>query len=478
MIAPSRRSILLGCAVLLLAAGFTRYHAVQADPHAVFYTAIGQQQLFFNVLAALDQADYVESKQLRDELLKKREATGFLPETKTSPTGTTRSDLANVLSRSVTLEGDDLWTAYLANQFAIEAARRRNTDEVLRIYCERGLGREGCKDDNTHTKDAEELKEKAFVVDPVERSAQGALNGLEGTIGSSTDTTSEDQKTRREITDPNNKDPKAYPFDPYVAQLEKESTNNSLAKKALDRLRAGTRAAFAPNTINPTAYNELKPNNQQEATLPRDPDESPEVYITRYMENVGGLLAVSNQFQESAQRGIVAVQAGQDAAESEGALADTVLPPNTDKQGYIKDLTPQIDVPAYAKAGTTKEAINTLANTEQNLAYAPSQAESVIGTQELVERGAANPAPAQPAANGQAVLGTVDIDPEFDPTHNQNLTKQLTPGTNPAGFHHEQGAAHLLKALGYQADRGGCGCSVNAAANDFGQAIIRRINGK
>jgi len=31
-----------------------------ADPHAVFYTDRAQEQLFFNVLAALNQADYVE----------------------------------------------------------------------------------------------------------------------------------------------------------------------------------------------------------------------------------------------------------------------------------------------------------------------------------------------------------------------------------------------------------------------------------
>lgn len=31
-----------------------------ADPHAVFYTDRGQEQVFFNVLAALNQADYVE----------------------------------------------------------------------------------------------------------------------------------------------------------------------------------------------------------------------------------------------------------------------------------------------------------------------------------------------------------------------------------------------------------------------------------
>ena len=46
-------------AVLVILFGLNTQTAF-ADPHAVFYTVSGQQQLFFNMLAALDQADYVE----------------------------------------------------------------------------------------------------------------------------------------------------------------------------------------------------------------------------------------------------------------------------------------------------------------------------------------------------------------------------------------------------------------------------------
>ncbi len=46
---------------LLLVMGFAlRPKAALADPHAVFYTVKGQEQVFRNVLAALNQADYVE----------------------------------------------------------------------------------------------------------------------------------------------------------------------------------------------------------------------------------------------------------------------------------------------------------------------------------------------------------------------------------------------------------------------------------
>lgn len=49
------------CASLALAAlALLAPHEAFADPHAVFYTDTGQKQVFFNVLAALNQADYVE----------------------------------------------------------------------------------------------------------------------------------------------------------------------------------------------------------------------------------------------------------------------------------------------------------------------------------------------------------------------------------------------------------------------------------
>lgn len=70
--APARRSwtqddttvrrfiaVLLAAGVALGILGFLAPTA-WADPHAVFYTDKGQEQVFYNVLAALNQADYVE----------------------------------------------------------------------------------------------------------------------------------------------------------------------------------------------------------------------------------------------------------------------------------------------------------------------------------------------------------------------------------------------------------------------------------
>ncbi len=123
-----------------------------ADPHAVFYTDRAQEQLFYNVLAALNQADYVESgiegsPYSRAQLLANREKQGFAPETLTTKNllvASTHTDLPSVVSRNITLEGNDLWTAYLVNQFALEVKTRRETSELIRDLCTVGLGFTEC----------------------------------------------------------------------------------------------------------------------------------------------------------------------------------------------------------------------------------------------------------------------------------------------------------------------------------------------
>jgi len=50
----------LGIAMLVGTGMWILPRAAYADPHAVFYTDRAQEQLFYNFLAALNQADYVE----------------------------------------------------------------------------------------------------------------------------------------------------------------------------------------------------------------------------------------------------------------------------------------------------------------------------------------------------------------------------------------------------------------------------------
>lgn len=153
-----------------------------ADPHAVFYTDRAQEQFFYNSLAALNQADFVEPSlsdgtgRTREELLGRRSAAVAQNQPVTPPKQgqsenfiqeqnplitQTHTDLPAILSRSVTLEGNDLWTAYLVNQFALETATRRSTSELARIFCERGLGRVGCS-----SEPKAQQQESAFITKP------------------------------------------------------------------------------------------------------------------------------------------------------------------------------------------------------------------------------------------------------------------------------------------------------------------------
>ncbi|MEX2054840.1 MAG: hypothetical protein WD972_01535, partial [Candidatus Andersenbacteria bacterium] len=223
-----------------------------ADPHAMFFTTVGQQQLFFNVLAALNQTDYVETEQARIFRLNERRQAGAPPEPEQSVTGSTRTNLSAIISRSVTLEGDDLWTAYLSHQFALEAARRRNTDEALRILCERSLGRAGCEDTITDSRKAEADKKQAFIVDPIERAAEPVLRGVEGVLSSNYNPNSYDQQKREDIATLSNNDEakRPYPFDPAMAELNAKLNYNDPQAAALsvavERLKATTRRANAP----------------------------------------------------------------------------------------------------------------------------------------------------------------------------------------------------------------------------------------
>ncbi len=156
------RIIIIASLVLLGTGGSARI--ARADPHAMFYTAIGQQQLFFNVLAALDQADYVETAQKREQLRLQREQVSAKPqfkkETESGGRFVQQSQIQpdsayepgqgsalgtpTLLNRSVTLEGGDLYTDQLVRLFGAESARRNSMSELLRTLCDFGLGFKNC----------------------------------------------------------------------------------------------------------------------------------------------------------------------------------------------------------------------------------------------------------------------------------------------------------------------------------------------
>ena len=192
-----------------------------ADPHGIFYTAIGQQQLFFNVLAALDQADYVETAFDREARRKAREAVSaeqpFAKETESGGRFTKETEVASdsgyltqpgtptLLNRAVTLDGADLYTDQLVREFGAESARRNAAAELLQTLCAYGFGIKECDNEikpglTPEQRQAEVLameqrRREAVVVDPLEWQAMPVLNGVLAALNSGT----EEDETERAL---------------------------------------------------------------------------------------------------------------------------------------------------------------------------------------------------------------------------------------------------------------------------------------
>lgn len=144
-----------------------------ADPHAVFYTATGQRQLFFNLLASLNQADYVEpaeGENSRESLAKlynselNAESLGLASGDDPSLTldallSSTQTDLSAVVTRPITLDGEDQFASYLAYQQALEVARRAALKQWSEMALCEVLGRPNCD------LDKDELSEKSYGFD-------------------------------------------------------------------------------------------------------------------------------------------------------------------------------------------------------------------------------------------------------------------------------------------------------------------------
>lgn len=510
-------AILLG--VLLL---FGQVNQAWADPHAVFYTATGQQQLFFNVLAALDQADYVEPAESttgtpaglsRAELLKDRTAAGFGAETDTALKAT-KTKLAGVVTRSITLEGNDLWSSYLTLQFALEVTRRRNTDEIVRIFCERGLGLPNCENTNKDVAKKIEKQEQAYVRDPNKVTANPTLRGSFSALLSGLPGQQEDARETLKETVGDNEPSLPLAYDSAIADWWKAAQRNKGANVAAHAALA-TMLTHYPVPVNGAIWDyvdvkdnggvELKSHNDLVAqgilpssftatanaqdpaeTFPLDPDtlNGHEALVAMALNNSAGL-------RSSAEAAAERYEAQTDETTVDGAVPDVSLNTSAGNDKDIGEIGILVKTPAHAKVAVTKAVTEGVLDAEQNTKFVVTDSENTPGTVQSVERqvnekekqalgtsGAGSPQVSgattqQPAG---AILGIISEEPGEDPTHHSEV-KALPPDSNLTGFHHEQGPAHLLQAVGHGSDRGGCGCSAQTATNHFGANIIRRIIG-
>lgn len=415
----------------------------KADPHALYFTTVGQQQLFFNILAALDQADYVEpatGPNSRANLLEKRDAAAT---SSPAPTAEDRlentiTNLPTVLTRQITLEGYDFWTAYQAQLLAIEVARRNGLDELARVFCERALGRAGCSNKITAA-NLTQSQDEAFVRDPQNRlkevGAGGATALSSGTIS--------DLAKRNEYKNPTKPEllrPRTY--DPFAARFNQETATNAVTDRAAARIRAGVSEAGNAALGNP--YGDLAIAADGKVRT-RQPDGDAIASSLQAMLNApDAALVASLEGQEKIQ----AFQAAEQG--TGGTLADSkpVLP--TDTNAQVLDIKNVITTPVGAKEAQLAGLTNIIGNASSNLAYAPAAAESNVGDDPLVS-GRAQVSGIQTSINqpGQ-VAGIFDwIIPLVQKIY-QYYDKDKTPtnpGVNPITPTKEEGLLNATQAL-------------------------------
>lgn len=479
-----------------------------ADPHALFYTAVGQQQLFFNMLAALDQADYVEpaidnlgtpNADSRQELLDRRTSAGFSGEDN-SQLNATKTELATILTRGVTLEGQDLWTAYVLHAQTLEAQRRNNVDHFLRMLCENGLGFANCEDsisertDKSNTdgvKEQEERRKKAIDLDPVERKSQGIVGGIIGALFSSFNPQSADQQARTEANEKGSEQATTIPFDSSAAGLQEKNASQVAKRATIDRILLGAANVYLPPVLNTRALDNLTIDpsvnevslNAETSVLAEDP-----TYLNRYAGKIGTLANLPLSASEVAEQGRAKVEIFKEREEEQGFIATgrtnvkQLAGNSAPGQAVLGEVEGQVIVPAKVKADTVASGLNTLGSAEENLKYSGYDP-NTPGDDELVHRdnnvaGAQSRNSTVLGANSGSVLGEFDDDVYYEDLADEHDPKPaIDPAqVNPAGVHHEQGAGHFLFATGYKSEFGGCGCHVRDVVNDHGQALIRRIN--
>lgn len=172
--APARRGARLGvlCAVLAITAStlfLIRPKIAYADPHAVFYTDRGQEQVFFNVLAALNQADYVEAPGEPAVAIARAigdfNVSGIQPPPVPPPTITYEKDelgnirvihsppplpderlpLPRLRTRAVTPDNGDVYTRELLQRRALAEAQRTELANLICGFRRVLLGTEGAR---------------------------------------------------------------------------------------------------------------------------------------------------------------------------------------------------------------------------------------------------------------------------------------------------------------------------------------------
>ncbi|MBI4022509.1 MAG: hypothetical protein HY372_04055 [Candidatus Andersenbacteria bacterium] len=483
---------------VLLGFVFFRPQTAWADPHAIFYTAIGQQQLFFNVLAALDQADYVELQFDREQLYKDRAGVTAEPtfaregqllvQATEVEQATSASDpgVSTLVNRPVTLEGADLYTDYLVRLFGAETGRRNAMSELLRALCGYGLGLADCEFD-TNLKKIEEItadREKAMVLDALKWQARPFTDGV---LGAAFSGTAQDKDERLERLNLSRGIPIAprpglsassfemFPlaFSPdiakwrdYINKLPKGTKeyherllNDLLLMVINEYLQLGQTYPYAGLVRNERGElaidaSEIKTEGETRGYLLSDSEK-----IDRLaMDVLDAPRAVRMITEGAAER----IRAQQELIEDNGFLADYTLLANGVDPNLFKDskhpgeLSVLVRNPVGVRRAAAESLPTLLGLLDTSQQASALQGIDIPGKVQLVQRGSGSSGSSgvrgATAADGAAdgmVAGVLNLLGQSSKIFNYDAPK--TPPTSPSANliapHLEQGAAHALRNI-------------------------------
>ncbi len=502
---------------------FGTSQVAQADPHGVFYTAIGQKQLFFNVLAALDQADYVEYEYERQDRLDNRadveanppfESEEFelldvtsINEEDGSASETGSPGGADLLSRSITLEGNDLYNDQLIREYGAEFSRRNAMSELTRVLCEYGLGIPECDEDlldlsgmsveeaqaakdkitsTTFVKDINSWNVWPFVYGAIPAAMSGYYTVKDNIIpGMPPVTTEVDKKNRVEGLKKMKEEEQnkfglvgaPFAYSNLIASWRKElqeDTSESAQWKydALEKLIKNVlyeQSSIAEVPDNPYKGIKIDPvSNELMADLP-EPG-SVEYYES---SNIDNLLTISNNVllaPDLIRRQLVAaterVKKQQEMIEDEGLLTDT-KPIADGSNNDPREISLGVKKPvAVREAKIYSLPVNLgLLDTSQRASSLKGIDEP--GSFQLVDREEASSGNTEELVAGAftgQVLGALDLFDRNGPTPPRfNYDKErdpTSPSANVIAGHLEQGAVHALRQITgglFRKDAGGAG---------------------
>ncbi|MDP3997216.1 MAG: hypothetical protein Q8P73_01815 [bacterium] len=426
-------SVLLGVGVLLLAAAVIFSRPAKADPHAVFYTAVGQQQLFFNVLAALDQADYVEpatqGESSRQKLLEKRSEAGFKPETQ-SIAKSTETQLSNILTRSITLEGQDQWTSYMQFQLALEVARRNSLNELARKFCQHGLGILGCDPSKVENRQ----QDKAIVQDYIGEPSRALFErGVQAAFSSGTE---EDQAVRKDIIEDKNAPKEYYAYNRALAALRKNIGDDNNKQLFVNNLLQGAKLELLPASVDVGGLDDINFDDNGDPVLAFAPPGSGglgtayaanevdgDTFSQLYLGKIASLLSMPTQVMSIGMEA-ADTAASSLAADADGFKADRYYNPITNEDDTIEDIHANVAIPAEARKAEMNAIKNLPGMAEANQAFAPAKAEANPGQTEFVDR---------QGGQVQGVTSTNQVVDEQFLAEVEAIQKQLESGEVPQG---------------------------------------------